>query len=133
MRGHSLARVLFAAIQSFCLLANPQARDAHPMGNFSINHYAGISVEPGFIEVRYLIDMAEIPTYQEILNAGINPKEGDPSLPAYLGKKAETLAGGLVPHPGISWQDHLFGGLGGILAARLLTARVARRPQARTA
>jgi membrane associated rhomboid family serine protease len=44
-----------------------------------------------------------------------------------------ALAGGLVPHPGISWQDHLFGGLGGILAARLLTARVARRPKARTA
>jgi membrane associated rhomboid family serine protease len=40
-----------------------------------------------------------------------------------------ALAGGLVPHPGISWQDHLFGGLGGILAARLLT-RVARRPKA---
>ena len=43
-----------------------------------------------------------------------------------------ALAGGLVPHPGISWQDHLFGGLGGILAARLLT-RVARRPKASTA
>jgi membrane associated rhomboid family serine protease len=41
-----------------------------------------------------------------------------------------ALAGGLVPHPGISWQDHLFGGLGGILAARLLT-RVARRPKAK--
>jgi membrane associated rhomboid family serine protease len=44
-----------------------------------------------------------------------------------------ALAGGLVPHPGISWQDHLFGGLGGILAARLLTPRVARRRKASTA
>jgi membrane associated rhomboid family serine protease len=42
-----------------------------------------------------------------------------------------ALAAGLVPHPGISWQDHLFGGLGGILAARLLT-RVAR-PKASSA
>jgi membrane associated rhomboid family serine protease len=42
-----------------------------------------------------------------------------------------ALASGLVPHPGISWQDHLFGGLGGILAARLLT-RVAR-PKASSA
>ncbi len=31
-----------------------------------------------------------------------------------------ALASDLVPHPGISWQDHLFGGLGGILAARVL-------------
>jgi membrane associated rhomboid family serine protease len=31
-----------------------------------------------------------------------------------------ALAGDLVPQTGISWQDHLFGGLGGILAARVL-------------
>ncbi len=31
-----------------------------------------------------------------------------------------ALIGGLVPHTGISWQGHLFGGLGGILAARVL-------------
>jgi membrane associated rhomboid family serine protease len=32
-----------------------------------------------------------------------------------------ALAADLVPKTGISWQDHLFGGLGGILAARLLS------------
>lgn len=32
-----------------------------------------------------------------------------------------ALATDLVPQAGISWQDHLFGGLGGILAARLLS------------
>jgi membrane associated rhomboid family serine protease len=31
-----------------------------------------------------------------------------------------ALATDLVPQAGISWQDHLFGGLGGILAARVL-------------
>jgi membrane associated rhomboid family serine protease len=31
-----------------------------------------------------------------------------------------ALASDLVPQSGISWQDHLFGGLGGILAARVL-------------
>jgi membrane associated rhomboid family serine protease len=29
---------------------------------------------------------------------------------------------GLVPRPGISWQGHLFGALGGVLAARVLHA-----------
>jgi len=33
-----------------------------------------------------------------------------------------ALAADLVPQAGISWEDHLFGGLGGILAARLLPA-----------
>jgi high-affinity nickel-transport protein len=66
------------------------------MGNFSINHYAGIRVGSEFMEVRYLIDMAEIPTYQEIQDAGIVPKEDDPSLAPYLVRKARLLANGLV-------------------------------------
>jgi len=97
MRGHRTAgRGLFLAIMAFFLLANPQTSDAHPMGNFSISHYAGIRVESGSIEVRYLIDMAEIPTYQEVQDAGIVPKEDDPSLAAYLARKAELLAPGLA-------------------------------------
>nr|MBA2261038.1 rhomboid family intramembrane serine protease [Solirubrobacterales bacterium] len=32
-----------------------------------------------------------------------------------------VLLGGLIPENGVSWQAHLFGALGGILAARLLT------------
>ena len=32
-----------------------------------------------------------------------------------------SLASDLVPRAGISWQDHLFGALGGVLAARLVS------------
>lgn len=31
-----------------------------------------------------------------------------------------TLMFGLVPTPGVSWQAHLFGGIGGVVAARVL-------------
>ena len=34
-----------------------------------------------------------------------------------------TLVFGFVPTPGVSWQGHLFGAVGGVLAARLLHAR----------
>lgn len=85
----------------FLLLAGsyviaPRDVVAHPMGNFSISQYAGIHIGQGFIEVRYLIDIAEIPTYQETLNAGIVAKEGDPGLAPYLAKKGESLADGLA-------------------------------------
>jgi nickel/cobalt exporter len=37
---------------------------AHPLGNFTVNHYAGIEVTPGELRVVYAIDVAEIPTQQ---------------------------------------------------------------------
>jgi membrane associated rhomboid family serine protease len=37
-----------------------------------------------------------------------------------------TLLQGLVPEDGISWQGHLFGAIGGVLAARLLHRRAVR-------
>ncbi len=97
MRGlRSIKRSTFLTVLLCFWIATPPMADAHPMGNFSISHYAGIRVEPGFVELRYLIDMAEIPTYQEIQDNGIVPMEEDPGLRDYLVKKSELLAGGLT-------------------------------------
>jgi nickel/cobalt transporter (NicO) family protein len=68
---------------------------AHPMGNFSISHYSGISVGRGFVEVRYWIDMAEIPTFQEMQQNGFGASRNDARLPAYLSSQASAFAEGL--------------------------------------
>ena len=39
---------------------------AHPMGNFSINHYSAITPGRSGVRIDYIIDMAEIPTFQEM-------------------------------------------------------------------
>lgn len=89
--------------QKFCLVVlllwaclPAQRACAHPMGNFSVNHYTQIKLRPGAIEILYLIDMAEIPTYQEIQRTGIVARENDPSLAAYLATTGRLLAESLV-------------------------------------
>ncbi|MGH7377805.1 MAG: sulfite exporter TauE/SafE family protein, partial [Candidatus Methylomirabilales bacterium] len=69
---------------------------AHPLGNFSINHYAGIEVGADAIAIRYVIDMAEIPTFQEIRESQVVPGDRDPSALRYLAAKVEELRRGLV-------------------------------------
>ena len=84
-------RSLLAALAPICLIFVPSPLSAHPMGNFSISHYAGISIERGFVEITYLIDMAEIPTFQEMQRTGIVADAGDPRVVAYLGGQAEIF------------------------------------------
>jgi nickel/cobalt exporter len=60
------ARALLAAAAALTLLAllAPGAM-AHPLGNFSINHLSTVSISADRVDVRYVLDQAEIPTVQE--------------------------------------------------------------------
>ncbi len=74
----------------------PCAAAAHPMGNFSINHYTALTITPAHVELRYLIDMAEIPTFQEIHEQGFAADPADPRLASYLNAKCRALGDGLT-------------------------------------
>ena len=67
-RGTSLKRLVRrAAAISVCLtvfLGVPALVSAHPLGNFTINHYAGIRIEPDRVLLDVVIDQAEIPAFQ---------------------------------------------------------------------
>jgi nickel/cobalt transporter (NicO) family protein len=43
----------------------PAAASAHPLGNFTVNRYSEIALSGGRVYVRYALDLAEIPTFQE--------------------------------------------------------------------
>jgi nickel/cobalt exporter len=89
------ARTLAAVIATVAAML-PCAAAAHPMGNFSINHYAAITVTPARVELRYLIDMAEIPTFQEMHEHGFAADPADPRLAAYLNAKCGALRDNLT-------------------------------------
>jgi ABC-type nickel/cobalt efflux system permease component RcnA len=77
-------------------LVTPALASAHPMGNFSISHYAALQVEPDGVRLRYILDLAEIPTFQALQAEGLPAEAEDPGVLAYLDRAAATLADGLL-------------------------------------
>ena len=74
----------------------PRRAAAHPLGNFTINHYSALTVYADRVEIRYVLDMAEIPAYTELQtihadgSTTLTPAERD----AYLARKAAELLKG---------------------------------------
>lgn len=60
-----LALALCVAASLAVVFASRPA-SAHPMGNFSINRYSAITLNSDHVDVRYIVDMAEIPTFSEL-------------------------------------------------------------------
>jgi nickel/cobalt exporter len=58
-----MKRLAVLAVVAAALLA-PAAASAHPLGNFTINRFSRVEVSGHRIYVRYVLDMAEIPTFQ---------------------------------------------------------------------
>jgi ABC-type nickel/cobalt efflux system permease component RcnA len=65
MGRRSFRSLPVVAVALLASLVVPVAVAAHPLGNFTINHYAGITVSPASIHLDIVIDMAEIPAFQE--------------------------------------------------------------------
>ena len=92
---------LLLALAALLLLA--PAASAHPLGNFTINHLSRVSVSSDRVQVTYLLDQAEIPTFQE---------RGVPPATVLARKRAEALRNlvltvngrraPLTPEPGAS-------------------------------
>ncbi|RZU53652.1 ABC-type nickel/cobalt efflux system permease component RcnA [Krasilnikovia cinnamomea] len=63
MKARLLAWVAAAAGAVAAVLpAAPAA--AHPLGNFTVNQYAGLTVSRDAVTVDYVVDLAELPAYQ---------------------------------------------------------------------
>src|SRR5580658_986956 len=61
---------------------------AHPLGNFSANHYMRFEASPRGIEMRYVMDLAEIPTFELLREWSLDRN----APPAELKKKSTEQA-----------------------------------------
>jgi nickel/cobalt transporter (NicO) family protein len=122
-----MRRLLLIAAVALLALAAPAG--AHPLGNFSVNHLTVVRASSDRVDVRYVLDQAEIPTFRE---------RGLPAARVLERKRAEVARGvtltvggrpvALTLRPGgrISFPR----GAGGLHTTRvevLLGARVAPR------
>lgn len=80
-----MKRVALLVVLAAGLVLAPGA-GAHPLGNFSINHLDRLSVSRDRVDVTYILDQAEIPTFQE---RGLPPS-------VVLGRKRAEVARRLV-------------------------------------
>jgi ABC-type nickel/cobalt efflux system permease component RcnA len=55
---------LLVVLAALAALAFPVAASAHPLGNFTINRFSRVEVAGPRVYVRYVLDLAEIPTFQ---------------------------------------------------------------------
>jgi ABC-type nickel/cobalt efflux system permease component RcnA len=75
---------LAAALALLAVWLIPGVASAHPLGNFTVNHYARLEPAADRVRVVYVLDMAEIPTFQE------KPRI-DPNPHAYLSQRADEI------------------------------------------
>jgi ABC-type nickel/cobalt efflux system permease component RcnA len=80
-----MRRLVALLVAAAALVAAPAA-GAHPLGNFSENHLTVVRVGAGRVDVRWILDQAEIPTFQE---RGLAPA-------AVLARKRAQVARGLT-------------------------------------
>ena len=67
-----LLRLWFLACLALAAFSGLRAAQAHPMGNFSINHYARFNARGGELALRYVLDFAEIPAADQMAKLDSN-------------------------------------------------------------
>ena len=108
------------AVAGAMLLA-PGTALAHPLGNFTVNRYAGIEAAGDRVYIHYALDLAEIPTFQ--LGAEIR----QPGYAARLGRELElTLDGRPAPLRVLERRVVSGSGAGGLETLRLDVVYAAR-------
>lgn len=81
-------RAVSVALALLVLAGGAGEVSAHPLGAFSLNRYARIELSAGVVRVHYVIDLAEIPSYQVRGEVDTDPD-------GYLGREVAAAAAGL--------------------------------------
>ena len=132
MKKYIWRRLVASTTVLWLSLALPTIAFAHPLGNFTINQYVGLNISREIIHMDYVVDMAEIPAFQEIAALDSNGN-GQPDSSEYAGYPADKCAS-LLPALNLVLNNRPLtftltsssvefpAGVGGLLTVRLTCA-----------
>ena len=131
---------VLAVLAAVLLVAGATGAAAHPLGNFTVNTSSGLRVGPDRLDVDYVVDMAEIPTFQtrQAVDTDHDGTVGPAEAASWRDQECPRLAGGLratvdgqalalsVAGSSLTFPE----GAGGLATLRLECALAARLPAA---
>jgi ABC-type nickel/cobalt efflux system permease component RcnA len=93
----------------YLILAWPLHSWAHPLGNFTVNRYSRVELGAQQATLLYIIDMAEIPTQQEIaiVDSNHDGQMSEAEKSSYLADLTKTLQANLhllIDNKQVPWQ-----------------------------
>lgn len=99
MRNYAHPRRIAAlTLALLILMAAPGVALAHPLGNFTINHYSRLEPGPGEMRIFYVLDMAEIPAFQTMqkIDADRDGKMNERETGRFIEEKTESVVQNLA-------------------------------------
>ena len=133
-----MRRALAAFGVALVVLLVPAGASAHPLGNFTVNRYAGITLAPDQVRIDYVVDLAEIPTVQVMPEVDL---DGDGTTtdaerqawatrtaPELLANLALTIGGDPVALEVVASSARSRPGVGGLSTLRLEAAFAGAAP-----
>ena len=107
---------------------------AHPLGNFSANHYMKFEAGPRGINMRYVMDLAEIPTFELLRDWGLDRNSSRAEIERKAADQARIWMGnlslrvdGTPVHPVLEGVDVVIADGAGNLPILRITARMTLR------
>jgi ABC-type nickel/cobalt efflux system permease component RcnA len=97
MRPVARRGAVLAALAAILLVAGAAGAAAHPLGNFTVNTSSRLRVGPDRLDVDYVVDMAEIPTFQtrQAIDTDHDGTVGPAEAASWRDRECPRLAGGL--------------------------------------
>jgi nickel/cobalt transporter (NicO) family protein len=143
MRLRTAVLVVAPAALAAVMLAPARPAAAHPLGNFSVNQYLGLTLHPDRVDATAVVDSAEIPTLQQrsTVDADGDGATSEAERTAYARRSCTSLAGTVVAQAGgirLMWTVAAAAltyapGAGGLNTSRLACTLSATAPLSRAA